>query len=210
MMHVRYSLITADERVLAECLGFLASEARPVLEIQRGSLGLALLAGEEPGVAIVESFWATHDAFWLSAETDDLVRGELARRVGRPVTALDFQVPVFEREAPLRGGEAVRLTRVEVKPLGVPDVIEVYGDTAVPRLAGTPGFRGALLLADPASGQLISQTVWRDPPARAAGPSVASVLRREVLAEQDCEIRGVEDYRLAFSSARKPTVPSDQ
>ena len=210
MMHVRFSLITADPRVLAGCLDFLAGECRPVLEGQRGSLGLSLLAGQEPGVAIVESFWATHEALWLSAETDDLVRGELARRVGRPVTAEDFQVPVFEREAPLYGGEAVRLTRVEVKPPGVPDVIEVYGDTVVPQLADTPGFCDALLFAAPSCGRLISQTVWRDPAARTAGPSVASVLRREVLAEHDCEIRGVEDYSLVFSSARKATVPSDQ
>jgi heme-degrading monooxygenase HmoA len=210
MMHVRFSLITADPRVLAGCLGFLEGEARPVLESQHGSLGLSLLAGEEPGVAIVESFWATHEAFWLSEETDDLVRGELARRVGRPVTAEDFQVPVFEREAPLRSGEAVRLTRVEVKPSGVPDVIEVYGDTAVPQLADTPGFCGALLFAAPACGRLISQAVWRDPRARTASPSVASVLRSEVLAEEDCEIRGVDDYGLVFSSARKVTVPPDQ
>jgi heme-degrading monooxygenase HmoA len=210
MMHVRFSLITADPRVLAGCLGFLQGEGRPVLESQHGSLGLSLLAGQEPGVAIVESFWATHDAFWVSEETDALVRGELGRRVGRPVTAEDFQVPVFEREAPLRSGQAVRLTRVEVKPPGVPDVIDVYGDTAVPQLADTPGFCGALLFAAPASGRLISQTVWRDPAARTASPSVASVLRREVLADEDCEIRGVEDYSLVFSSARKPTVPSDQ
>jgi heme-degrading monooxygenase HmoA len=209
MMHVRISLITADPRVLPGCLGFLQGEGRPVLESQHGSLGLSLLAGQEPGVAIVESFWATHDAFWVSEETDALVRGELGRRVGRPVTAEDFQVPVFEREAPLRSGQAVRLTRVEVKPPGVPDVIDVYGDTAVPQLADTPGFCGALLFAAPASGRLISQTVWRDPTARTASPSVASVLQREVLPEEDCEIRGVEDYSLVFSSARKPTVPSD-
>jgi heme-degrading monooxygenase HmoA len=210
MMHVRFSLITADPQVLAGCLGFLEAEGRPVLESQHGSLGLSLLAGQEPGVAIVESFWTTHEAFWLSAETDALVRGELARRVGRPVPAEDFQVPVFEREAPLRSGEAVRLTQVEVKPPGVPDVIDVYGDTAVPQLADTPGFRGALLFAAPACGRLISQTVWRDPAARTASPSVASVLQREVLAEEDCEIRGVEDYSLVFNSARKATVPPDQ
>jgi heme-degrading monooxygenase HmoA len=209
MMHVRVSLIAADPQVLAGCTGYLEAEARPLLESRPGSLGLSLLAGQEGGVAIVESFWATHDAFWTSAETDALVRGELARRVQRPVTAEDYEVPVFEREAPLRSGEAVRLTRVEVKPLGVPDVIEVYGDTAVPRLADAAGFRGALLLAMPARGQLISQTVWRDPAARAASPSVAGIIRSEVLAEEGCEIRAVADYSLIFNSARKPTVPPE-
>jgi hypothetical protein len=200
MMHVRFSLISADPRVLAGCIGYLEDEARPVLESQHGSQGMSLLEG--PGVVISESFWATHEALWLSQETDAELRGELARRVQRPVTAEDYQVAVFEREA--RPGQAVRLTRVEVKPAGVPDVVHVYGDTAVPWLADTPGFCETLLFADPGGGQLISQTGWRDPAARAASPSVAEMIRSDVLTDDDCQIRAAEDYRLVFDSARKP------
>ena len=210
MMHVRVSQITAAPPVLAGCLAYLEREVLPVVESQPGSLGLSLLAGQEPGVAIFESFWATHDRelVWAAGETEALVRGELARRIGRPVTAEDYQVAVFEREAPLRSGEAARLTRLQVKPLRVADVADVFGDTAVPRLAEVPGFCGALLFAAPASGRLISQTVWRDPSARAASPGVAEMIRAEVLDDEDCEIRAVEDYRLVFNSARKPSVPS--
>ena len=136
MMHVRFSLVAADPPVLAGCIGYLQDEARPALESQHGSLGLALL--EEPGVVIFESFWATHEALWLSEETEAVFRGELARRVERPVKAEDYQVTFFEREGP--PGEAVRLTRMDVKPAGVADVIDVYGDTAVPWLAGHPRF----------------------------------------------------------------------
>jgi len=82
-------------------------------------------------------------------------------------------------------------------------VIEAFGDSAVPRLAGTPGFRGALLFADRSSGHLVSQTMWWDPQARAAGPSVAAVIRADLLEAADCQIRAVEDYSLVFSSARK-------
>ena len=200
MMHVRFSLISGDPLVLAECIGYLKDEARPVLESQHGSLGLALLEG--PGVVISESFWAMHEALWLSQESDAELRGELGRRVQRPVTAEDYQVAVFEREA--RPGQAVRLTRVEVKPAGIPDVVHVYGDTAVPWLADTPGFCETLLFADPEGGQLISQTGWRDPAARAASPSVTEMIRSDLLADDDCQIRAVEDYRLVFDSARKP------
>ena len=200
MMHVRFSLIAADPQILAGCIGFLEEEARPVVESQRGSLGLALL--EEPGVVIFESFWATQEALWLSKETEAVFRGELARRAERPVKAEDYQVAVFEREGP--PGEAVRLTRMKVKPGGVADVVDVYGDTAVPCLTDTPGFREALLFADPADGQLISQTGWRDPAARAASPSVAEMIRSEVPADHDCQIRAVENYRLLAGSARRP------
>ena len=102
----------------------------------------------------------------------------------------------------LRGGEGVRLTRIEVNPSAADDVIEAFGDSAVPLLAEHPGFRGALLFADPATGQLISETVWRDSRAPTANPSVAPVIQADVLAEAQCQIRGVEDYSLVFSSAR--------
>src|ERR1700756_4192087 len=114
MMHVRFSRITADPPVLAGCLRYLQDEARPVLESQHGSLGLAML--EEPGAVIFESFWATHEALWVSQETEAIFRGDRARRVERPVKAEDYQVAVFEREGP--PGMAVRLTRIEVKPAG--------------------------------------------------------------------------------------------
>jgi hypothetical protein len=99
--------------------------------------------------------------------------------------------------------DATRLTRIEVKPSAIDDVIEAFGDSAVPLLAETPGFRSALLFADPASGQLISHTVWQDPRARAASPSVAAVIRADLLEGANCVIRGVEDYSLVFSSARR-------
>ena len=53
-------------------------------------------------------------------------------------------------------------------------------------------------------GQLISQTGWRDPAARAASPSVAEMIRSEVLADHDGHISAVEDYCLVFGSERKP------
>jgi hypothetical protein len=93
MMHVRFSQITAGPRVLAGCISYIERGVRPVLESLHGSLGLSLLARPGPGVAIFESFWATHDAVWSSEETEALCRGELAGRIQRPVTAEDTGCP---------------------------------------------------------------------------------------------------------------------
>jgi hypothetical protein len=46
--------------------------------------------------------------------------------------------------------------------------------------------------------------VWRAPQARAASPSTAAVIKADVLESAGLVIRSVEDYDLAFSSARKP------
>jgi len=39
MMHLRFTLVTADPAVLAGCIGYLTDEARPVLESQHENLG---------------------------------------------------------------------------------------------------------------------------------------------------------------------------
>ncbi len=203
MLHARLDLVTADPAVLGVCIQYIQSEVRPATESQPGSLGLSLVASQEPGAAELESFWASDNALYAGEQATAAVRDQLARRAGGSVTVERYGVPVFEQEAPLGGGEGVRLTRIEVKPSAIDDVIEAFGDSAVPLLAETPGFRSALLFADPASGQLMSQTVWQDPRARAASPSVAAVIRADLLEGANCVIRGVEDYSLVFSSARR-------
>src|ERR1019366_9173143 len=183
--------------LLGECIKYIGSEVRPAVESQPGSLGVSLLASPELGVAILESFWASHDDLRASENTQAPLCGEPARRARATVTAERYRVLVFERQAPLRGGDGARLTRRD------DDTIEAFGDTAVPWLAEPPGFRSALLFADPASGHLISETVWRDPQARAASPSAAAVIRADALDTANCVIRAIEDYSLVFSSARK-------
>jgi hypothetical protein len=110
---------------------------------------------------------------------------------------------VFEHEAPLRGGQGVRVTTMTVKPSllsSVEDAVAWYGDTAVPRLADASGFCAALLYADRASGRLISETVWQDPRALAASRSMATA--GEAVAELNGVIGVSGEYQLVFSSAR--------
>lgn len=203
MLHAYVDLITADPQTLSGCIDYIEHQARPTVEIQRGSLGSLLLANPDDGVAVFESLWATHIAWDASENVAAALRGEVAGQAGGSVTGTQYQLPVFEHDARLHGGERARLTRIEVKPSAVTDVSEAFGDSAVPLLAVAPGFRAALLLADPDSGHLVSQTIWRDPQTRAASPSVAELIEADLLQSANCQIRAVEDYSLVFSSARE-------
>ena len=204
MLHLRLNVITAAPPVLPDCVRYLETQGRRAVEREPGSLGLSLLLSADPGVAVFESFWVSQHALVASEDTAASVRDELARQAGNSAADEQYRIEVFERDAPLQGGEAIRLTRIAVEPSAVDDVVEVFGDSAVPWLAETPGFLGALLLSDPHSGHLVSQTVWRDPGARAASPSSAAVIKADTLNSAGTVIRSVEDYRLVFSSARKP------
>jgi hypothetical protein len=207
VLAARLNRIAADAAALDECVTYIEREIRPELESRPGSLGISVLADQKRGVAIFGSVWATSLEMSGSEDAERPFRGELARLAGGPVTVEGYQIPIFELVdppiAPL-DGYAVRLTRIQVRPSQVDDVIEVVGDIAVPSLIVTPGFCDALLFAQPATGRLISQTVWADPQARAAAPSVAAIIQEEVPDQAGGEIPAVEDYAIVVSSLREP------
>ena len=218
MLHIRLSRIAADPAALDDCVAYIKSVARTVIEFRPGSLGISVLADRAEGAALFGSVWASSEAMSASEETEAPQRAELAERAGRPVTVEEYQIPIsviFDHAFLLLGGQAVRLTQIQVKPSQVDDVIEVVGDEVVPSLSEAPGFRAVLLFADPPSGRMISETIWRDPQARTAAPSVAAIIRREFPDEAGsdipgfpdeggAEICGVADYSLVFSSIRDP------
>lgn len=200
MLHAEIDLLTPDPPAPLPFLTYIDREVRPVVEKQHGSLGLTLLASA--GGVVLESFWASRDALRAGEPAAAKLRGEMELRAQVPVTDEQFQVSVFEHEGPVLPHQAARLTQLQVTRSALSDVAEVFGDTAVPLLAETPGFRGALLLTDPASGQAISQTVWADQHARDASPSTAALIQGDLLDSAHCVISGVEDYAVVFSSAR--------
>ena len=108
MLHAHLDLITtADPLALRGCIDYIEHQVRPVVESQPGSLGLSLLASPEHGVAVCESLWASRNELGASEQAAASLRGEMARQARGSVTAEQYQIPVFEQEAPLRGGEGL-------------------------------------------------------------------------------------------------------
>ena len=205
MLHVEMSWITAEPLRLGDAISYLAGEVRPAVEDRPGNLGTSLLIDPHAGAMGFESFWASGGALVASEDVIAASVREAARRAGGTVTHERYEVLVFELEAPLRGGQGVRVTQMDVEPSklsNVEDAVAWYGDTAVPGLADASGFCAALLYADWASGRLISETVWQDPHALAVGRSAAMAGEAAAAEALNGVIGASGEYRLEFSSAR--------
>jgi hypothetical protein len=202
-LHMRFNLITADPQKLGESIKFIQAEVRPQVDSQPGSLGTALYTNPEPGLAILESYWASDNAMTASEHHLGPTRRAAMERAAGTVSVERYQVPVFELEVPAHGGAGLRLTRMDFGPAAVEDAVEAYGDTAVPWLADTEGFCSTLLMVDDQTGHAISETLWRNSEALAATRSVAAAVRVETVAATGCVIRAVEEYGLVSTSARK-------
>ena len=204
-MEARFNFVTADPGRLDDLVTFTEAEVCPVVETAAGSLGTSLYANPEVGVAILESFWASHARLVRSEQLVSSARHEAVARATGTVCVERYQVPVFELDAPLTAGAGVRLTRMDVAPSEVEDAVEIYGDTAVAQLAETEGFCAALLMVDWATGHMISETSWRSYEALAGSRSASAAVRVGTAASAGCVIRAVEEYRVISSSARKPS-----
>jgi heme-degrading monooxygenase HmoA len=214
VLHVNLNLISEDPDLLGESISYIEATVRPAVEHLRGNLGMSLHADRQSGALVLESFWASRDELMDGENAAAPGLAEDARRGNGTVAAQMYDVPVFVLEGySAGGGEAVQLNWMDVdpsKPLAegaiassadtevmIEDAIASFGDSAVPSLAETAGFRGALLYAGWDSRRLISETIWRDTRALAASRSTA------VQAEATgCMIRDTHDYRLVFSTAR--------
>jgi hypothetical protein len=205
VLHVEVNRITGDPLRLDDAISYIANEVRPAVERQPGNLGMSLLIDPEAGTAGFESFWASNGALVDSEDVIAASAREAARRAGGTVTRERYEVLVFEREEPWRGGEGVRVTRMNVDPSklsNTEDAVAWYGDTAVPSLTDTSGFCAALLYADWASGHVISETVWQDLHVLAASRSAATGGEAAAAQALNGVIEVSGEYRLVFSSAR--------
>ena len=203
MEHAELNLITMDPARLHDAVSYIETEFRPLVESEPGNLGMSLHTNADLGVAVLEAFWASGDAMRAREHIVAPSRDEAVRRVTGTLTVERYAVPVFEREGPVRPDAGVRVTRLDVEPSGVPDAVEVFGDTAVPWLADTSGFRCVLYLVDEHSGHTISESIWEDAEAMAASRSAEAAARVEAVTSANSVVRAVEEYAVAFSSARK-------
>ena len=202
MLGSRLSLITVDPPHLGECVRFVEDEVRPTTEIQSGSLGTWLCVNSDLGVAIFQSFWASVEDMQASQYRAAPPGAETLRPAAGTLTVENYQHPVFELDGPVRTGAQLRLTRMGMDPAKVPDAVEAYGDTAVPWLADTDGFRSASLLVSEGTGQAVSQNIWDDSRALADSRGASARVRAAISESAGWQIKSLEEYEVVYSTAR--------
>jgi heme-degrading monooxygenase HmoA len=199
--------MTLDPAKVGDVAEYVENEARPAIEEIPGSRGVALFTIPDLAVMVMESFWVSGDAMRESEGAVARLRKEAVHRGVGTVSVERHEVASSTRVARPEAGAGVRLTRVDVDPRRVDDAIERYEDTAIPWLTETEGFCSQVLLVHRRTGRGLTETVWRDKQALAAGRSAAAAIRADTVAATDAEIRALEEYHLQFSTVPKFWTP---
>jgi hypothetical protein len=201
-MHVRFTLITADPERIDDAVAYLASDGRMRLQSEPGERGMSLQVAPDLAVAVVESFWVSHDALRESEHVEAAVRDEAAQRAVGTASVERFRVASTSRIGREESGAGVRHTVYQTLPSDLDRAVAGYEDTAVPWLIDTDGFVSATVLVDHRTGRQISQTIWHDLDALVKSRSPAAAIRRDAVAATDTSVVGLDEYGLVFRSAR--------
>ena len=97
----------------------------------------------------------------------------------------------------------MRFTRSDLETADIDDAIANYEDTAIPWLVATDGFCRAVMFVNRRTRQAVNETLWLDEDALVASRSAEAGIRADAVAATSAAIRALEEYRLAFSSARR-------
>jgi heme-degrading monooxygenase HmoA len=135
----------------------------PETKQQRGHKGTLLLADRATGKGITITMYETKADLKASDESGHYARqiGKLSHLMSTPHVREDYEVVVQDMEGEVATAVA-RGTFGQVQPGAdkQEEVIELFRDAVVPEMKQQPGFKGALLLLDRATGKCTSFGVW--------------------------------------------------
>jgi predicted ester cyclase/heme-degrading monooxygenase HmoA len=202
-MHVRMNLLTGDPARLTKATQYLEETARPEVEAQPGSRGLAVLSNADLGVCVIATYWDSVDAMLASERAVEASRTEVTGLMGGTVSAEQYEVPVFIRQSRPGPGAGVRMTRTEGDPARVSVAVEEFRHSAGPALLDMPGLCSAQFLVDRGTGRCIAVSTWEDMDLMASTRSPVASLRTGLSEVTHARVAGVQEYMLNFSSVRE-------
>ncbi|MFI7008948.1 antibiotic biosynthesis monooxygenase [Streptomyces sp. NPDC050145] len=197
-MHVRTTYVTGDPGKIDEALDGLRAEAVKLLSEQPGYRGYGLFADREVGKMVMGSWW---DSAEHASGSDDQLkqrRAELVSPFASSMSVMTFEALGYTRGPRAEAGAGFRLARFQIPPGALDDLAGLFRSTALPRFEETPGFAGAALLADRATGFGSVGTIWRDHEALAASRGTQAGTRAKATSEVPMNVIALEEFEVVL------------
>lgn len=179
-MYARMSKYRGDPEMVIEPF---TGEVPRELQASPGFLGVWTLADRAIGSAVSMTLWESEAAMLDSIEVANRLRGEANRDAGAlsdPVVEM-YEVLIAPEMAQVSSRQqAGRFARIS-KYLGDPALIDETFEQGLPGTAkDLPGYMGAWVLADRATGAVINITLWDSEKAMLDSAPLADEVRSEI------------------------------
>jgi heme-degrading monooxygenase HmoA len=160
---------------------YLAEEALPILEAQRGFRGVSASADRATGILIILSVWESEADRSASDSALGKARAETVKRVGGSLEIENFEQTVHSIVQPTVSGCQLNIARVRMEPATIDANVEWFKDQVLPQISAQSGFCGVRNMVDRETGRALTGSVWVD--RESADASLASMPARQSAAE---------------------------
>lgn len=176
-MFARYTTVRGDPDKIDAAIEYVDGAARAAVEATEGNRGFATAVQRERGVVVGLSFWDSRESLDNSESRLATVREQAAQAMGGEASFERFEVPIgFRHTIPGRGAVA-RVSRFEVDPERVDELVSLAREEVVPRVKGAAGLCSFLQLVNRESGAGMVIAAWENQGAAHAFALTAEQLR---------------------------------
>lgn len=204
-MYTRVITVDSDAARIEQLIGFVRDTVQPAVDVQPGSLGLAVFATRERDRLSLVTGWRTAEDRAASGSALTPLREQGAQIAGAVPQVQEYELALLHQARPATEGNWVRVTRVQGDLGRVQEGVESYRERVLPVISALPGFGSAAVLVDPSSGAGISSTRWEDREALDASRGPTEHLRSDPL-PNGARVLDVTEYEVLTAGLR----PSQQ
>lgn len=203
-MYMRVTTVHGDPSGIDDVVALVRDRAKPIVDSSEDGRGMSVFVDREEGRVVATSAWATGQA--RDASNADLapLRAEAARLMAGTVRTAEYEIAATEQVVQPEPGCWLRATTLVAEPARIRDAVAGFQATVVPGLRDVPGFCGAMLLVDRASGTGLGATVWSSRATLEASRALAVSLRGNVATQTGGQVTGVAEYEVVLAATKVP------
>lgn len=201
-MYMRVTTVHGDSSRIDDVVALVLDRAKPIVDRSEDGRGMSLFVNREAGRVVATSAWATQQARDDSNADLAPLRIEAARLIAGTVSTAEYEIAVSEQVVQPGPGCWMRATAIAGEPARLRDGIADFQTSVIPALRGVPGFCGAVLIVDRASGAAIGATVWSSRATLESSRSLGSSLRRNVATQSGGQVTGVAEYEVVLAATK--------
>lgn len=201
-MFARYTTVRGDPGKIEAAVEYADGEARAAVEATPGNLGFAVLTDPANGRLIGASYWDSRESMSEAETALAETRSTAASTAGGEVSMERFEVMIgFRHSIPGRGA-AARLSRLQVEPARVDELITRIREEAVPQVKGADGLCSFQLLLDRDTGSGMIVSSWEESADTEAFWPTAQQLRARATEQVGVRFLDIEDYTMVRTTVR--------
>ena len=201
-MYMRVTTVHGDSNGIDDVVTLVRDRAKPVVDRSEDGRGMSVFVDRERGRVVATSAWATEQAREASNKDLAPLRDEAARLMAGTVRTAEYEIAVTEQVVQPEAGCWLRATTLAADPARIRDAIGGFQTTVIPALRGVPGFCGAMLLIDRATGTGIGSTVWSNRETLEGSRVLGGNLRGSIAAQTGGQVTGVAEYEVVLAATK--------